>query len=283
MTSVLEGCNAVVTGGASGLGRELCFLLAERNASLLIADLNLEIAKETATEAVSRGACKAKAFYCDVRACSDVNQLALEAEHYLGTVDLFVNNVGAAQASSFEAISLEDWRWSFDTNLWSVIHGCRAFLPGMMQHGGRILNIASAAGFLNPPQMAAYNVTKAGVIALSETLFAEYRCQGIYFTVACPLFFKSKMVENGRIRDPEFLEKARKLVTYSPISAKSVAEKCIKAVEQGKLRVVPSFTARLVWILKRLAPSVYSNLLAYVYAKKTKGKASVLVSDDDIR
>src|SRR5678809_318336 len=90
----------------------------------------------------------------------------------VGGVDLVINNAGVAVAGRMGEVSLDDWRWIFGINLWGVIHGCHVFVPRLRrQKSGHIINVASAAGLLSPPMMGPYNVTKAAVVALSETLF----------------------------------------------------------------------------------------------------------------
>jgi NAD(P)-dependent dehydrogenase (short-subunit alcohol dehydrogenase family) len=125
---------------------------------------------------------------CDVTRLADVRSLA---EACTGAVDLVVNNAGVGAGGRIGELSIEDWRWT-DVDLYGVIHGCHVFVPILREQGrGHVLNVASAAGLLCAPHMAAYNVAKAGVVALSETLAAELAGSGVGVTVLCPTFFKT--------------------------------------------------------------------------------------------
>ncbi|MDR8268470.1 SDR family NAD(P)-dependent oxidoreductase, partial [Acinetobacter baumannii] len=100
----------------------------------------------------------------------------------------------------FDEMSLEDWKWCMHVNLWGVIHGCHAFVPKFKKLGyGAIINVASAASYTAAPEMSVYNVTKAGVLALSETLSAELRKFNIKVNVLCPTLVPTNIIKNGRI------------------------------------------------------------------------------------
>ena len=170
---------AVITGAGGGLGRAIALELANHGASVVVSDIQAEGAEETAELLRARGA-KAEVVPCDVTDRDAVFGLVDETVGRLGGIDLIVNNAGVAVGGPFDETSMEDWNWIVDINLWGVIYGCQAAIPKMKEQGhGYVLNVASAAGLLCPTAMSAYNVTKAGVVALSETLFAEYKSRGI--------------------------------------------------------------------------------------------------------
>ena len=177
---------ALVTGAASGLGRALAVALASRGARVLAADLDLEGARETA-EQVTRAGGEGHAAEADVTQAADVERLAREMDARFGGVDFVANNAGVAVAGPVGVVPLEDWRWAVGVNLWGVVHGCHVFVPRMRAQGaGHILNVASAAGLLSPPGLAPYNVTKAAVVSLSETLAGELYGSGVGVSVLCP-------------------------------------------------------------------------------------------------
>ncbi|PRO16206.1 short-chain dehydrogenase [Acinetobacter baumannii] len=155
---------AVVTGAGSGIGRSFAIELAKRGGSVVCADINLEAAEETVTLLEQQGA-KAFAMRCDVGDAEQVNHLAETAEILFGhPVTLVINNAGVGLGGKFDELSLEDWNWVMNINLWGVIHGCHAFVPKFKKLGyGAIINVASAASYTAAPEMTAYNVTKAGV------------------------------------------------------------------------------------------------------------------------
>ena len=265
----LEGSNAVVTGGASGLGRALALELGRRGSSLMIADIDLAGAEETA-EQVRRAGGEAHIAECDVREWEQVEGLAHRAAAELGPVDVLCNNAGVAVAGPFEQIELEDWRWCVDINLWGVIYGCRAFLPAMRKRGrGHVLNVASAAGLLTPPGMGPYNVTKSAVVALSETLHAEYG-PAVNVSVLCPTFFRTAIAESARgVKDEKQREMTHRLMDRSKLQAPDVARVALDALAEGRLYVVPMRDGRMMWRLKRVIPERYHRWIGRGMARAT--------------
>jgi NAD(P)-dependent dehydrogenase (short-subunit alcohol dehydrogenase family) len=252
-----------VTGGGSGLGRALCLSLARRGARLAVADLNLEAAEETCRLAREAGAKEAQTLVCDVRNKADLEDAAAAMKRTLGGIDLLVNNAGVAVGGDFLEISGEDWDWLMSVNLDGVVRGCRAFLPMMREQGsGRILNIASAAGFANPPGMAPYNVSKAAVISLSESLYCENAEHGIHVTVVCPTFFPTRLVEQGRMVRPEIRKTAHFLLHETRSTAEGVASASLRDLEAGRLYSFPMTEARVLFLLKRFFPKLFQKLAA---------------------
>lgn len=253
----------MVTGAGSGLGRALALDLAKRGAKVVVSDVDEARMGETA-EQVRRAGAEALVEPCDVRDPEQVDTLARRAEEKLGPVDIVCNNAGVAVGGPFHEISLEDWRWCVDIDLWGVVHGCRSFLPGMRERGqGWILNVASAAGLVSTPQMAPYNVCKAGVVALTETLYGEYDKEGVHFTVLCPTFFETRILEDSRgPTDEESSQIAARLMKKSKIQAPDVARIAIDDLARGRLYSVPMRDGRNAWRLRRLAPERFYQLLA---------------------
>jgi short-subunit dehydrogenase len=251
----------VITGAGSGFGRALALVLAERGARLLLGDKDHGTAQETAQLALARGAVEARAASCDVTRLEDVERLAASRN---GIVDLVVNNAGVGSGGRVGDAPMEDWRWTLDVNLFGVIHGCHVFVPLLREQGhGHVLNVASAAGLLSTPRMGAYNVSKAGVVALSETLAAELHGTQIGVTVLCPTFFQSNIIKNGRFPNREIREQGEKLVANGKTS-ESVARAALASIDKGRLYSVPMADGRLLWRLKRLAPETFRTLAAKV-------------------
>jgi NAD(P)-dependent dehydrogenase (short-subunit alcohol dehydrogenase family) len=255
-----ERPRVVITGAASGLGRALALELARRRARILIADIDLPGAEETAA-AVARAGGEASITRCDVSRSEEVAALVGEADRALGGVDLLVNNAGVAVGGPIEEIPLADWEWVVGINLWGVIYGCHAFVPRFKaQRSGAILNVASCAGLLPAPPLAPYNVTKAGVVALSETLKVEVADLGVTVTVLCPMFFKTNIHTSGRAHGegpgPEAVEK---LMERSKIQADGVARIAIEAVDKGRLYALPHPEGRWLWRVKRAVPEAFYN------------------------
>ncbi|MFW6087885.1 MAG: SDR family NAD(P)-dependent oxidoreductase [Myxococcota bacterium] len=239
--------------------------IASRGGEVLVSDVDVGRAEQTASEIGATGG-RAYAFRCDVTDVAQVEALADEADERMGGVDLVINNAGVAVGGPLEQVSLEDWRWIMDVNLWGVIHGCRVFYPRLRSQGaGHIINVASAAGLLTPPELGPYNVTKAGVVALSETLHAEARPHGVHVTVLCPTFFQTRILEASRGSIDEAAHRlVAKLMERAPLQADDVARVALQAVERNKLYAVPMLDGRVFWNLKRLAPNRYYGMTGLV-------------------
>ena len=264
----LKGKRAVITGAGSGLGRALSLELAKQGWRILVTDIQEERAQET-LKLVEEAGGYGEAFCCDV---ADKNQVAAMADKVFcewGGVDLLVNNAGVSVAGFVGSSPLENWQWIVDIDLWGVIYGCHFFIPQMKKTGaGHIVNIASNAGISSLPEMAPYNVTKAGVISLSETLRSELAPSNIGVTVVCPTFFTSNLLENFRYDTEEQYKIAKKLLTWwFSMDPHDVARRILKAVRKNKLYVLPQIDAKFVWYAKRLFPSAYFRVLSFCYRR----------------
>ncbi|MBW2460085.1 MAG: SDR family NAD(P)-dependent oxidoreductase [Deltaproteobacteria bacterium] len=257
-----EGATAVVTGGASGLGRAFSEELGRRGGKVLLTDIDAEGAAETVRLVQSAGG-EARFFEADVRSEERMQEIAREAADWFGPVDLLVNNAGVGVAGPFDQLDLDDWRYCVDINLWGVIYGCYAFVPGMKRRGrGYIINVASSAGLLALPDMGPYNVTKAGVIALSETLYGELRVHGVHVTALCPTFFRTNILENMRgVHDVGAKRVANKMMDASKVQAPDVARAALAAVHRGQLYSVPMRDGRMYWRLKRALPAGFAAIV----------------------
>jgi short-subunit dehydrogenase len=183
-----------------------------------------------------------------------------------------VNNAGVSDAGRMEGeLTLENWRLLMDVNLWSVIYGCRTFIPVLKKGGkGHILNVASGAGLGCLPEMASYNATKAAVVAISATLKTELIVDNINVTVSCPTAFRSNIANNERVRNCKsvagkgIMEEIKK----TKVTAESVAQYNIRSMEKGKLFSLPQADARAMWAISRWMPEKYRNLLTYLFNKR---------------
>ena len=254
-----DRARSIVTGAGSGFGRAIAVELSRRQGHLVLADIDLASTEETARLATAAGAASTQVVRCDVTRLDEVEALASACE---GTVDLLVNNAGVASAGRVGELPIEDWRWTLDVDLYGVIHGCHVFVPRLRAQGrGHVLNVASAAGIASTPKMGAYNVAKAGVIALSETLAVELAGTSIGVTVLCPTFFQTNIARSGRFVEDRSREQAHRLIANGK-SAESVARAALASVERGELYALPMADARWLWRLKRLAPRSFRSLVA---------------------
>jgi short-subunit dehydrogenase len=250
---------SVITGAGGGFGRALALALAERGARLVLSDIDLAAAQETARLALGRGATSAVALACDVSKLTDVEALAGACD---APVDLVVNNAGVSSGGLIGELSMEDWRWTIEVDLFGVIHGCHVFVPKLRAQGhGHVLNVASAAGLVSAPRMAAYNAAKAGVVAISETLAAELAGTKIGVTALCPTFFQSNICASGHFADAQTKSLADKLMKRArPVE--EVVDYALAAVERGDLYALPMADARWMWRLKRALPSSFRRIVA---------------------
>lgn len=232
-----------------GLGRALAQRYARAGYQVCIGDVDDARGAQTAAEL---GALYLR---CDVTQEADLTRVAEELERRWGGVDIVVNNAGVATAGKIEQASLADWQWVLDINLLGVVRGCRVFTPLFKRQGsGYFVNIASAAGLLNVPFMSSYNVSKAGVIALSETIQTELADDDIGVSVVCPSFFKTNLANGMRTDDAKLRALTGKLLERGQLSAEDVADFIFRAVAARTFYVLPHKTDERIWWVKRALP-----------------------------
>lgn len=253
--------HAVVTGAGSGIGRAFAVELAKRGGKVVCADLDEVTAKETVLLIEQQGG-EAIAVACDVSLEKEVRELSAAAvDWFERSPDLVINNAGiGAGGRTVGDTPLADWQRTLGVNLWGVIHGCHVFVPLLREQGsGGIINVASAAGFLAAPRMAAYNVSKAGVVSLSETLAAELEDTRIAVTVLCPTFVRTN-IYGGELIDAAAAQLARRVAGITGFSPERVARVTLDAHDHGRLYVLPQLDAKAMWRLKRFAPAPYAKV-----------------------
>ncbi|MFD4401302.1 SDR family NAD(P)-dependent oxidoreductase [Nocardia sp. NPDC058499] len=255
-----RGARAVVTGAGSGIGRAFAHELAARGGRIVCADIDEDRAAETVASIGREYPGVAYPFRCDVAKRDDVEVLARYAESVFdGPATLVINNAGVGSGGlPVGEIGFAEWERTLGINLWGVIHGCEIFAPRLREAGhGGIINVASAASFGTAPRMAAYNTGKAGVLALSETMAAEFGGTDIAVTVLCPTFVRTNIARDAPVpAGPR--ELADTLMRWTGFSPESIARTTLDAHDRGRLHVVPQPDAQLLWLLKRLFPGQYT-------------------------
>jgi NAD(P)-dependent dehydrogenase (short-subunit alcohol dehydrogenase family) len=252
---------AVVTGAGSGIGRSFALELVRRGGEVICADIDEARAAETVALIEQLPTGTGHAVQCDVSDRAAVERLAEQAQEIFGGAPtLVINNAGVGIGGKpVGDIGFEDWDWALGINLWGVVYGCEVFTPLLREAGrGGIINVASAAGFAAVPSMAAYNVSKAGVMSLSETLAAELDGTDIAVTVLCPTFVKTNVFTDGRIT-PGSMSLSQQLARWTGLPADSVAARTLDAHDGGRLYVVPQIDATVIWHLKRHFPALYAR------------------------
>lgn len=208
----LSGKTAVITGAAGGIGLAMATRFAKAGMNIVLSDIEEPLLAQ-ATEVVEVAATEAGhqirtlSVVTDVGKGESVDELAAEAFAEFGQINLLCNNAGVSGSSiagGTGGIDEAEWRWVLDVNLWGVVHGHRAFLPHMLDHGdGHIVNTASMAGHF--PGNSAYSVSKWAVVAMSEGLFHELgdADSGVGISCLCPGWVKTRIAESERNR-PEW-------------------------------------------------------------------------------
>jgi len=228
----------VITGGASGLGREFATTAAGLGMKLVLADVQQDALDTARAELEAQGA-PVLAMICDVRKGEQVQALADATMEKFGAVHLLFNNAGVGSGGLIWENSEADWEWVLGVNVWGVVHGVRIFTKLMLECAkkdpafeGHIVNTASMAGLLNAPTMGVYNVSKHAVVSLSETLYHDLQLveAPIGASVLCPYFVPTGISQSHRNRPADVA--MTDTVTASQKAAQAMT---VKAVESGKV------------------------------------------------
>ncbi|WP_280265077.1 SDR family oxidoreductase [Nocardia wallacei] len=261
----------VITGGGSGIGRETALEFARRGAELVLSDINLDAAKETA-ELVTAAGGLAHAYALDV---SDEAAVAEHAEAVVaahGVPDILVNNAGIGQAGDFFATSASEFDRVLRVNLGGVINGCRTFGAAMAERGlgGHIVNLSSMAAYTPQRGFSAYSTSKSAVFMFSDCLRAELAGKGIAVHTICPGIVHTNIVATTTFSGVSAEEQSRKQAKYDNLyrmrsyGPEKVAAQIVRAVERDRAVVPVTPEAHLQYHFHRLAPAVARFVAARV-------------------
>ena len=251
---------AFITGAASGLGKAFCIELAQDGWNLGIADINKEQLDVAAKEFEALGA-KTISFHLDVSDRVQYQQIAQEYLAKAGGIDLLFNNAGVGDGGLFEEYSLDNWEWMTRVNQFSVLYGCHFFIPTFKkQKSGHILNTASIAAVSCAPTMGAYNMTKAAVVAISETLYGELMDFNIRVSCIQPSYFKTNIAQSARGGD-RIKKTTQFFLDRSGLDATTVAQEILHRAGKGELYIILPKIARKAWFWKRLAPTKFRKMV----------------------
>lgn len=245
---------AFITGAASGLGLACCEILAMDGWTIGMADIQEKSLLEAA-EKINQLGGKSLPYQLDV---SDKHTFKEVADDFLGQtggIDILMNNAGVGDGGLFEEYDLEHWEWMVGINQMSVVYGCHYFIPAFKQQkSGHIINTASLAAVACAPMMGAYNMTKAAVVAISETLYAELMDFNIGVSCLQPFYFKTNIAQFAKGGDEvKFATEA--MIKFSGLKADEVAKECMDRSAKGELYILIPKLARHMWLLKRLFPT----------------------------
>lgn len=273
---------AVITGAASGFGKEFANMGARLGMRLVLADVQMDALQAVQAELEATGA-SVLAVRCDVRKALEVQALADTAMAKFGAIHLLFNNAGVASGGLVWENTQADWEWVLGVNLYGAINGVRIFTPIMLDcakkdssYQGHIVNTASMAGLVNAPNMGVYNVSKHAVVALSESLYQDLKLVDapISASVLCPYYVATGINQSHRNRPDEMRNDMRptvsqlacqsmtdKAVVSSKVSAAQVAELTFDAIREDKFYIyshpgaLESVQTRMEDIMMRRNPS----------------------------
>lgn len=237
MISNFAGKTAVLTGAASGFGLECARIAAARGMNLVLVDVQVDALAQAEAELAATGV-PVMARRVDVSSATDMEALAAEVVARFGAPHFVFNNAGVGSGGLVWENSVADWNWVLGVNLWGVIHGVRCFTPHMLAAAkadpgwqGHIVNTASMAGLLTPPNMGIYNVSKHAVVALTETLYQDLSLVSnqVGASVLCPYFVPTGIANSHRNRPVELADAKP---TQSQLIGQAMSE---KAVSSGKV------------------------------------------------
>lgn len=246
---------AVVTGGASGLGRAMAMRFAREGMKIVLADVQADALKKTEDEFRQAGI-TVLAVRTDVSKGGEVDALADRAFQTFGGVHILCNNAGVAPGGTIWEQTDKDWEWTIGVNVWGVIHGIRAFVPRMIEQdaAGHVVNTASVAGLLSLPGMAMYCMSKHAVVTISECLHHDLAEAGakVKASVLCPAYVPTAISDSERNRpallreekpksatDLKREEQLRHAVQSGRISAEQVADLVLEAIRAEKFYILP--------------------------------------------
>ncbi len=248
----LEGRVAVVTGGASGIGFGLAERFLHEGMKVVIADIDAAALDRALAALVGKG--EIIGHRTDVADSNSLQSLADAAAARFGAVHLLCNNAGVGGFQRFGSLTKEAWEWVIGVDLWGVIHGCRIFLPILKQQDeAHIVNTASMSGFVYGPYLQPYSVAKAGVVALTESLYREFEKEGsrVGISVLCPAFTATAIADDERVAplslgrrgdlDPDLAplrQAVRDMMAAGKTSAE-VADVTVRGIRGRKLHIFP--------------------------------------------
>ncbi|MBN1289734.1 MAG: SDR family NAD(P)-dependent oxidoreductase [Actinobacteria bacterium] len=233
--------SVVITGAASGIGRETTLAFARRGARVAVVDI--DGAKLSGVKDELEEMC-ADIYYCivDVSNADEMRTMCDGIYRKWKRVDVLINNAGIAMGGPFEHMTLQDWKRMVDVNFWGIVHGCHFFYPRMIdQGGGHIVNVASAAGLVPMFLQTSYCATKSAVVGFSESLRGEAARHNIGVTAVCPGIVDTpiastvELIYDGEHRNSEALRgKVEHVFHGRGYTPDRVAEAIVKAVEKNR-------------------------------------------------
>ena len=257
----LENCVALVTGGASGIGRALCERLASDGAYAVVTDINLAGAEEVAAGIRQRGG-RAAAVALDVSREAEVQQAVSDVVGSHGRLDYMFNNAAVAIVGEFRDGNLADFRRVVDVNLFGVVHGTMAAYRVMLRQGfGHIVNISSMTGLMPTPILTAYSTTKWAIVGFSTAVRMEAAGLGVKVSAACPGLVRTDIGERNVYWNVRKEDHLAQLPLRWAIDPDKAAKGILRGVARNQQIIVFPFSVRVAWWIHRVCPWVFAPLM----------------------
>lgn len=261
---------ALITGGASGIGRAFAENLARRGHLVVLADRQGELAQEVADRIGKTGG-RAVAAELDVRDRQAFVDLAQRVADEHGTIDYLFNNAGIAVGAAMADFSPADWHDVLDVNVRGVVHGVEAVYPIMIAQGsGHIINTASIAGLMPMSNEGSYTAAKHAVVGLSKSLRIEGRQHGVKVSVLCPGFINTPIIRGGKfgrisIKGLSDAKRDELIQRLRPMDVDTFADKSLRRVFANDFIIIFPRAWRVAWLIDRLVPNLSLRFWALVY------------------
>ena len=251
----------LITGAASGLGRELALRWAKAGAKICIADINETRAQEVLNQISTQGG---DVFFqsCDITSMAQIEELKAQLMQRWQGVDLVINNAGIASADSLEDEDIEQWQQIIEINLLGAVRVSKVFASLFKQQGnGYFLNIASQAGITPIPKMGSYNASKAALVSFSETMRLELVDDNIGVSVMCPGFFKTNLKDSLRTKSEALVKFLDKVMDRATVTSEDVAETAFQGVNNKDFLILSHAEGRKALRIKRWFPNLYLKMM----------------------
>lgn len=256
----------VITGAASGIGAACASAMAAQGAIVIGTDLRKDMLAETKKAVTDKGGVM-DSYMVDVADRDAMFDLAAKVEKKHGPADLILNNAGVAFGAPVAEMSIDDFKWLMDINLWGVVHGTQAFLPHFIGKGsGHVANVSSIFGLIGIPTQSAYNAAKFGVLGFTEALRHEMRGTGVGVSTIHPGGINTNIVRHARVQqgpeaEAEHEESIERFAKFTMTQPDGAAKIIIKGIRKNKARILVGPDAHFTDWVRRLMPTHYLKLL----------------------
>jgi short-subunit dehydrogenase len=270
--------NAVITGAASGIGKELAMQLGQLGTNLVISDINMDRLEQVGEELMKMGV-EVNSYHCNVTKRNEVNSLLEHVKNDFAALHFLFSNAGLAVGGQFELFSRDQWKSIIDVNISGCINMVSTFLPKMLEQGfGHVIVTSSIAGIIGVGGLIPYSTTKFANYGFCEALYGEFHSRGIDVSVICPFPLKTNLIENAQFSlDPDIMkdvpqEKVQDIVnmgkeyfweefTKDSLDISEAVEIYLKKIAKKKFYVCERRIPRLIYLIKGLWPNLAKKMV----------------------